>query len=390
MPSPTDLPTYRDILDYLVDYQRGNPSAYVQRHARRALVEALRVVTNGHQWSYFTGLGRINTMTPYTTGTVVYDHSGGAYERLATLTDGTWPTWVAYGQLVINNVQYTVAERRSATEIQLSIYQNPGEDITEATQYGLYRDTYTLPVDCATVDEIFPINSTTKVRYAHPREWLSAHRYNSSSANSPSLYTITGDPDFQGQLAIRFYPYPDSNYPMDFIYQRRPRSNNVEGIYAGTVTVSEGNTSIAGEGTSWDDSLVGSLLRFSKNGQELPTGLDGGNPYKMERMVMEVTDEQNLVIDQPSAWSLAGVKYMISDPIDIEPGAMQTVYLRCCESQLAKIARFPDRDKIEMDYQLALEEAKMADSRNTTPRHVGGQGGYRTRLADMPAGADVD
>ena len=390
MPSPTDLPTYRDILDYLVDYQRGNPSAYVQRNARRAVVEGLRVLTNAHQWTYFTQVGRVNTVAPYTTGTVVYDHSGGAYERVLTLTDGTWPTWAPYGEVVINGVHYSVDEYRSATELQLSIYQNPGEDITDATQYGLYRNTYTLPVDCATIDQVFPSNSTQKIDFAHPRTWLQAQIYNDSAANTPTIYTITGDPDFQGQLAIRFFPSPDSAYPMDFIYQRRPRSNNVEGIFEGTVTIESGNSTVAGGGTSWDDSLVGSLLRFSKNAQDLPTGLDGANPYKMERMIMEVVDSETIVIDQPSAWDLPAVKYMISDPIDIEPGAMQTVYLRCCESQLGKIARFPDRDKLEGEYLLELERSKVADSRNTTPRSVGGQGGYGTRLANMPAGADVD
>ena len=33
--------------------------------------------------------------TAYLTGTVAYDHQGGTYDRLLTLTDGTWPAWAA-------------------------------------------------------------------------------------------------------------------------------------------------------------------------------------------------------------------------------------------------------------------------------------------------------
>ena len=390
MPAPTDLPTYRDILDYLIDYQRGNPSAYVQRNARRAIVEALRVLTNSHSWANFSQFGRVNTVAPYATGTITYDHTAGAYERQVTLVDGIWPEWAAYGTLVIGTVPYSVSERRSDLILQLDVHENLGADLTDPTPYCLYRDTYTLPVDCATVDQIYSPNSSTCVQYAHPREWLRAHRYNEASSGSPSIYTVTGDPDFQGQLAIRLYPYPDLADNLDFMYQRRPRSNSVEGSYTGTVTVSAGGSTVVGTGTAWDDTLVGSLIRFSGTTNELPSGLDGGNPYRLERMIMEVTDDHTLMIDQPATWALAGVKYVISDPIDIEPGVMQTVFLRCCESQLGKIARFPDRDKLEIEYLIELERAKSADSRSTAPRSGGSQAWNHRRMADMPQGADVE
>jgi hypothetical protein len=388
MPVPVDLPTYRDILDHLVDYQRGSPAPYLQRIARRAIVSAAKVLANAHSWTYYMQHGRINTMAPYDTGTVVYDHTGGAYERLVTLTDGTWPEWAPYGTLVIGGVPYSVAERQSNTQLQLDVYQNPGTDV-ESTSYNLYREAYTLPVDCRTIDRIYSPTTSLECSYVHPRDWLQSIAYAATSAGSPSLYTIMGDPDYQGQLALRVYPYSDSAVPLDFVYQRRPRSNNIEGVYTGTISVSEGSTTVTGSGTSWDDTLVGSLLRFSANAQELPTGLDGGNPYKLERTVMEVLSATQLVIDQRSPWSLSDVKYMISDPIDIEPGAMETAFLRCCESQLAKISRLPDRADAEKEYLLELDRAKCADSRTTAPRAVG-MGSYRVRLSDMPLGPDVE
>lgn len=388
MPVPMDLPTYRDVLDHLIDYQHGSPAPYVHRNARRAIIHALRVLANSYQWPYWTQVGRVNTHAPYNTGTVTYDHTGGAYERVLTLTGGTWPDWAAYGIVVIGATKYSVAERQSSTQLQLEVYHNPGEDIAESS-YELFRDAYTLPVDCRVVDHVYSSSSYTHLDYVHPREWLRGTVYHSSASGYPVRFTVTGDPDFQGQLAIRVDPYPDSAMALDFIYQRRPRSNNVEGVHAGTASVDASNVSVSGEGTSWTDTMVGSLIRFSNNDTDLPTGLEGSNPYTLERTVMQVVSGTHLMLDQPAPETLSGVKTMISDPIDIEPGGMEVAFYRCCESQLAKTIRTKDRAEVERDFQMELERAKNASVPTTAPRHAG-QTRRKLRLSDMPTGADVE
>jgi hypothetical protein len=392
MSSSVDLLTYSDVIDWLVDYRQANPSAESLRDARRAMYSALRVFPNAHKWSYYYQQGRVATVAPYDTGTILYDHTGGGVEREVTLTGGVWPSWAAFGVLVIDSVMYQVAERKSDTILQLTIHSNLQADVTTATPFTLFRDTYTLPVDFIDMDQAYTPESWRRLSYIHPREWLVAHRYNVTSSNTPYFYTITGSPDFQGCMAIRFYPYPDSVTSIDFIYRRRPRQSRIEAINTGKVSVTAGAVSVSsdGSGKSFTDEMVGSLIRLSVDVAQLPTGREGANPYGAERMIMTVESVTQLTVDQIVPDNYTSVPFVITDPIDLEPGVMTTAFLRCCESELAKVVRLEDRRAVEQEYQMALEYAKAADSRSAAPRSVHTEGIWNRRLAYMPSGADVD
>jgi hypothetical protein len=383
--------TFRDVLDHMVDYERANPSTSRSRFHRRAVFGAMREVAHEHHWSYFYQSGRINTVAPYMTGTIEFDYTGGTWERQMTITDGTWPAWAAYGTIIINDIQYSVAERQTGSVLQLSIHSTPHEDIAAGTGFTLMRDCYLLPADFWTIDQLYTPQSWRRLSYVHPREWLVAHRYNTTSSNTPFYYTIRGSQDFQGCMEICFYPFPDTATSIDFTYSRRPRKIQIEDEHAGEVTVSTGSTTVAGNGTAFNADMVGSIIRIADGDpDELPTGRDGVNPYKIERMIMNVVSATSLVMDQNAGVDLSDVKYVISDPIDIEPGVMGTVFLRCAENQLAKMARFSDREAVEREYQMALIQAREADSRSTAPRSVETESLWTRRLAYMPAGPDVD
>lgn len=391
MSASVDILTYRDAVDWLTDYRDANPSAMSLRDARKAVYSALRILPNAHAWSYFYQQGRVNTVAPFTSGTITYDHTGGAYERVVTLSGTTdeFPSWAAYGVLVVGQVQYQVAERPSPTELQLSVNSNIGADLTTDTSFTLYRDTYTLPVDFIKIDQLYTPESWRRMSYVHPREWLVAHRYNVTSSNTPYHYTVTGSPDFQGCMAIRFYPFPDSGTSIDFIYQRRPRQARIEEYSAGTITIDEGDRYANGDGTAFTDDMVGSIFRVSSTTQ-IPTSRMAANPYAEERMIMRVPNAQQLELDQPFLNSYSATGYMISDPIDIEAGVMLTVFLRCCEAELGKVTRQADRADLQAEYAMALELAKAADRRSTAPRSVYTEGLWTRRLAYMPTGNDVD
>jgi hypothetical protein len=146
MPS-LPLTTYKDLIDHLTDWCGANPGAEVQRDARRSILSGLRELMTAHRWSYYYQRGRLATVEPYDTGTIAYDHTGGASERMVTLTDGTWPSWAAFGSVVIDDVTYDVATRVSDSVITLTSTSNPGEDVAAETEYTLLRDTYPLAAD---------------------------------------------------------------------------------------------------------------------------------------------------------------------------------------------------------------------------------------------------
>lgn len=73
----------------------------------------------------------------YTTGTIIYDHTGnGSGERVVILTGGTWPALAATnGRISISGTWYDVAARVSDTVLQLNsgASNNPGSDVGSTT-----------------------------------------------------------------------------------------------------------------------------------------------------------------------------------------------------------------------------------------------------------------
>lgn len=390
MPGTVELITYNDVLLHMVNFAKGNPSAEYYRDARQAVLSAYREFANSAQWTYYTSVGRINTSAPYETGTIAYDHTGGSSERIVTLTDGTWPDWATYGILVIDSTPYEIAERLSDTTLTLTATSNPGADVAAETAYTIYRDTYPMPADFISADEMVTANVWRRMRYVHPRQWLMSHRFNVTSSNTPNFYTFRSDPNYYGVIACSFYPYPDDDIAIDFIYQRRPRGLTIEDYHAGTVTCSAGSDTISGAMTAFSDSHVGSVIRLSDDAVDTPTGRTGANPFTIERTVMSVTDATTITVDRVVNDSLSGVKYLISDPLDLEPGVMTNAFLRCCENQMAMIRRLEDRGEIMQLWKMALIEAREHDSRAREMRSVGGTIGFYNRLADMPGYPELD
>lgn len=378
--------TYHEVIRHLVDHLGADVSREADRDARRSIQDAYREVPNRHRWSYFYSQGRLATVASVDDGTIAYTES----TRQVTLTGSTWPSWAEQGVLVISDVEYEVASRDSSTVITLKSGSTPGDDVASGTSYILYRDTYPLPCDCISIDEMFNRSAQLWTNFVHPRNWLAGRRTN-SSPSSPYLYTIRGDPNYFGQLAASFYPPPDQAYKLDYIYQRRPRPLLIDDVNDGTITVTSNSTTVGGSGTAWSDRLVGSVIRFTDSTTDPPDGLSGNNPYRYERVVVTVNSATSLEIDATLGESLTDCKYRISDPIDVEPGVMHSVFLRCAEYKMALARNVKAADKTEARriYEMELVLAKEADSRSLAPRAAGEWGQAMRRLSDMPSGADL-
>jgi hypothetical protein len=93
------------------------------------------------------------------------------------------------------------------------------------------------------------------------------------------------------------------------------------------------------------------------------------NPYIYERRIDSITDSNTLVVDSLIP-ALSGVRYEISDPIDVEPGAMFTAFLRCCEWQLGCVMRWDDRKDLYEQYQLAMQDAATVDEQYNLRRAI--------------------
>lgn len=380
------MTTWKDLIDHLVDWLGGNPGAEAHRDARRASLQGLRKLASAARWSYLYDRLRVNTVAPYSTGTVAYDHAGGAHERLLTLTSGTWPEWAAQGSVRIGEVSYEVAERKSDTLVTLSVNSNPGADVA-STSYTLYRDTYPLPTDFTAAGPLIIVGHSTLLSYEVPTTWLERQRVLTGEA-LPATYCVRGDPNYQNALAISLFPPPDAAYQIDGVYERRPRDLKVEDYSAGTVSCTAGASTLTGSGTAWASKLVGTVIRLSASAQNLPTAEWGSNPAQQERVVTAVNSATSITVDEVWDETQTAVKYRASDPVDVESGSMLNALLRACEFQLAMARRMPDRAQAERDYERELILAREADSRSFAAAAVGPNRPWPVRLADMPTGAD--
>lgn len=100
-----------------------------------------------HDWSFLMPASTLSLNAAYSTGTITYDHTGGANELQATLASGTWPSWAASGMIEISGNDHPVATRVSDTIITLDSNNNPGSDVAALTTYKLHQDDYDLPDD---------------------------------------------------------------------------------------------------------------------------------------------------------------------------------------------------------------------------------------------------
>ena len=368
MEQTTRLVTYKDLTDHAIDYLGSTITGDGMRDAKRAVQNAYRSLATMHNWHYYYSRGRLVTNESYSTGTIAYDHTGGANERQVTLTDGTWPSWAYLGDIVIDGVVYEIASLINSTILTLTVNSNPGEDIAAGETYVLYRDTYPLPTDFQAADQFLIAENSNCLTYVHPTAWLQDMQGN-PGPGTPSLYTFRSDPNYYGTLAISFSPPPSLLQNYDYIYKRRPRPMLVLEYKTGTATVAFASASVTGVGTTWRDNHIGSVIRFSETG-DLPTGVVGDNPFEIQRVITAVGSETACTLDRVVPQAFTNAKYTISDPADIEDGAMLTALYREIEKELRIARRMKVSPDEERRYLEAIASAKESDSRSFAMRGV--------------------
>lgn len=369
MPTTRYLTTYSDCVDHLMDFIGSDAAdSSVRRECRRAAQMALDEVANLHRWSYYVQIGRVVTSASYDTGTIEYDHTGGANERQLTLTTGTWPSWAANGVVIISGVPYDVYSRVSDSIVTLAATSNPGADVASGTSYSIHRDSYPLPTNFACVlSPVLDVSSKIHLSYVKPSDWFSQQTWQ-PTPGVPWSYTITGDPNYQDISTMRLNPPPSSQTRYGFVYKRHPRRLAIDEHREKTITAS--STTITGAtGSAFTSQMVGCVIRPSTTSEDV-TGLAGNNPFVEERIITGYTDANTLTIDTAFSGTYTNKKYVISDPLDVESKVMRNLYLRTAELKLATIRRPNDRGAVYAAWQNELQLAVSADNRNMESRSV--------------------
>lgn len=378
------LLTFQDSVERLVDYLGGEPSDAVLRDAKKAVISALRDITQCFTWTYLYEHGRITTSKSYDCGLVTYLPVGGQVPNQLTLVGGCWPDWSMFGTVRLFNTNFDVAQRLSGTVLQLSSPLAPSYMITNPTAYGIFRDTYTMPENFQSQDQTIVKTNWTGLDYVHPREWL-METATIGIIGDPIVYTFMADDDFGGRLCMKLAPFPTEPREIDYIYKRRANALNLFRSNCGTVATGVNSKTIQGTGTAFTTQMADvCVVRVSGNNKP-PTSEWGDNPAVFESKIVAVNPAtQMLTLLEAAPAAYAAAPYTISNWLDITTGTMSQAFERCCEMHISMTRVLKDKPSARLQYEAALEVAKCADCRVSLPRTAGVPAAYRRRLKDYP------
>lgn len=354
--------TYRDAVDHLMDVFQLDDVDLLGRRARRAVDTVYRDMPYRATWSYYRRNLNFSTTAPQTAGTIAYDAS----TRIVTLSGETWPSVAAECRIQIGNLTgpYHEIERRvSSTEILLAASTAPAASVVAGTSYRLFRSTYQLPYRFREVFQLWDTKQNIPVQFSTAWSQFAESMFVWNTPQTPFRAIITNGSDL-GWMAISLSPPPDSanTYVLDCSIEPRPLRIV---SHADSATVDAGSDPLlVTVDRTLPENIVGSVIRLSGTAAGV-TSRYGDNPPLYERVVTSRESSTTLKVHAPLP-SLTDVGCVISDPIDIEPGAMLTAFQRGIELEYAKIAVLKDIGDREELFRQAFLHAVGSDRRTSS------------------------
>jgi len=334
-----ELLTYDDCVQHLVDIFQFTDTGRIGRLARIAIDAVYRDLPYRIDWKYYERRASLLTSAEYTTGTCAYDHTGGASERLCTLS-GTVPTWAAQGYLILDSVHYRIAEYKSTTTFTLYEEDNPGADVS-ATTFTIYRKDYPTPLNFRKVRTLMDVTDEREIPMLGVSTAHAVAVGIDSDPSTPRYCRLHNPGDFYSVWSLEFLPPPDAARTYDISYQAKPRDLNTVSYSTGTVSTS--STTVTGSSTVFPTNCVGSIIRFGTSASATAvTNKYGSNPFTEQRVIVARGSDTSVTVDvAPTSAYSAGTAYQISDPVDVSPG-MQSAFKRAIEAEMAKLGNLKD------------------------------------------------
>lgn len=178
---------------------------------------------HAHQWSFMQPLFSMTTRAPYGTGTVT------VVSGVATLAGGTFPSWAASGEVVVEGISYSVNTRDSSTQVTLD---DTSLNVAAGATYVLQQWDYDLPDLFGGFQGHLNYGTTGsaiwgKINRVEVQEILDERKSPSVAVLRPQIYAVqvkdqTGAAGTRMQLML--YPGPDAAYGVNGTYTINPWS----------------------------------------------------------------------------------------------------------------------------------------------------------------------
>jgi hypothetical protein len=370
-----DLWTYQDLVEHVLDMFDSPRSGRPLRMAKRACQEALRELGNVSPWAYYDTTHTFTTSPTLSTGTVAYDHTGGAYENLLTISSGTFPANARLYTLILDGAHYPIDRYIDSTNVLLDVDQNPGADVAAGASYTLYRASYPMPMDFVEVGRLYDMTNQREIPL------VSSDRHHADTVffhdvpGTPWRATLRNAGEYLNSLSLLFSPPAGSAIRYEYIYQRRPKNIVVEKLNTGTLSVLADATTVTISGGTITSDCVGSVVRFGTAASE-PTSVLGGiddtvvSPTHQATIISVASNGASFEIDEGPASDFTTVKYTISDPLDIDHGAMLSAVQRLAEAAYTRTTKRDPKERRERE-ELAMWALRMARERDSRVRNLG-------------------
>lgn len=284
----------------------------------RAVQDTLRQLPSKHDWSYYQRVIRFVTTAPIAP-TCNYDFTGGASERLLTITSAhAFPADAEEGEVYFEGVAYRVEKRISSTQVTLRSDSCPLADFT-AKEVLWARSSYPLPRRIARVhsltcrdDGIIPLY------YLSPQDFYTAQTLDWGSIGGPSRFTIKAI-SATGETGVVLSPAPEGAKTYEANVTVSPSIPTVAGVKGSDGAIASGSNVFNSATGQFTDRLLGAMLRIGIDA-EYPVG--DAFSHSFQAFVVRVVSSTQLELSEISPSAVSDAAFYISSPIDVDSDTM--------------------------------------------------------------------
>lgn len=366
--------TFQDAVERLLDsFGELAGSGRNERIATEAVLNAYRQFPAYHDWSYYRRSYTFTTTAAYSTGTVIYDHTGnGSGERVFVLTGGTWPTDGAYGYVKIDSVCWPVIKRISGTVLQASEESNPGSDVASTT-YTWFRSEYPYPVRVRRNGSVLAPDDYSQLPYVgQDQARILQATYYGALSPTPEYHTVQSDDRYVNRLALVLIPAPEDAKTYTYADEVAGIPLSTKSLSTGTASVSAGSTTVTVSSAVLTSDHKDAIIRFSGSASA-PTSMRGNtlgtNTYTQQRRLVSIDSTTTATMDSSITDAISAKGYTISSLLDMDQRSMLTAFWSLCEWEFSRRMKMAP-DKIGLAYQMFQHDLQMAQIEDRRSKEI--------------------
>ncbi len=330
----------------------------------RAIQDAIRSLPSKNDWAYFKRQTRLTTSTAINP-TVTYDHTGGAYEKMLTITsDHTWPADASLGEIVVEQRTYRIKERISTTVVTLEDDFSLQEDFTGDVWWQ--RANYQFTRDITRIHSIRNLTVGRELAFLPSQSFID-QSWNSYGRGSVSYFTWQNSGSRFGSSEICLWPTPNAKEIIEVTATVNPQVPKTF-LESGTEAVlSVGSRSLTVADATFTKKLIGSVVRLSRNSAP-PINNEMDN-WDFQAFITNVPNATTLTLSEALGDETIGGGYAISSGADIEAATMLE-YIE--DEAYAQYCKNHDHKSYPTATQVAMRSLKFAIARSNSRISLGG------------------